>query len=305
MRPKDLFTRGQSREKFNSRKGRYQTAAMTRICVECAVPMRFYRHLAPVKFRGERHVLCHRCGLFAPEPRCCGRVPIVREDGVRIMPEICYFEVRDPWNPLKKLPRETMRRIAGHLDYDDAINLGMVSQWMYREVKPAEMVPLHARYRFTNKLFLRQVPSPWSAVDEFGLPSPCFSTCPMLPCFVCFRIRDKKHFTEKQIKMSHDGPDEAWRMRCKSCLQKMYVERDAVLLARYRSYEMCEGCFVLKDKEKNCFYCTEWRRVGKIKGPAPRRDGFHVGSLDPYCGHSFLTDATFPLWKHRDDIRGK
>ena len=305
MRPKNLFTHGQSRDKFASRKGRYQTAAMTRICAECAVQMRFYRHLAPVKFRGERHVLCHRCGLFAPEPRCCGRITIVREDGVRIMPVICYFELRDPWNPLsslEKMPREVMRRIARHLDYDDAINLGMVSQWMYRKVNPAEMVPIHERYRFTNKLFLRQEPCAWSE-DEFGLPSGRLLSCHMLQCFVCFRIRDRKHFTINQIEMSSVDPIEAWRMRCKSCLQKLYVERDSVLLARYRSYAMCQGCFTLKDKEKDCFYCAEWRRAGIIKGPKPRRDGFRVGSFDSRREHSFLTEATIPLRKHGTTLK--
>lgn len=298
MRPKDFFTRGQSRDKFKSRKGRYQTAAMTRICIECAVPINFYRHLAPVKFRGERHVLCHRCGLFAHESKCCRRIPVLRDDGVRVIVAICYFELRDPWNPLsplEKLLPEIMLRVARYLDCDDAINLGMVSQWMYREVKPAEMVPLHERYRFTNKLFLRRDPYPWSADVEFDFPSRT-----MLPCFVCFRVRDRRHFTRKQIDMSHVNPDEAWRMRCKSCLQKLYVERDPVLLARYRSYEMCEGCLNLKDREESCFCCSEWRKVGKIKGPAPRRDGwngFHVGSYDPRREHSFLTDATWPLWK--------
>ncbi|SPN99037.1 uncharacterized protein DNG_02076 [Cephalotrichum gorgonifer] len=299
MLPKSSFSYGQCRDKFASRKGRRQTDNMTRICVHCAIETKFYQHLEPVRFRGEQHFLCHECGFFERGLERCRKMFVPEGDSGRFEVEVtvCYDDLPDPCeslSPLEALPRMPIQNIVWYLDYKEGLNLSMVSKWMYHVVKPAEFVPIHERYLFTNKVFLNRDPAPWRPHVNYDFPSRR-----KLPCFVCFRVRDKKHFSRRQIIMAHNDMDGYWRMRCNSCLYKLYIERDAKLLTRYYMYQKCETCLCLKIKGKSCICCAEWIFTGMLDdpskpGPRPWED-FHVGSYDPWRGKSFLTDANWPL----------
>ncbi|MBE3041494.1 hypothetical protein IMZ48_02715 [Candidatus Bathyarchaeota archaeon] len=297
MLPKNRFSHGQSRDKFLSRKGHRQTERMIRICMDCAVSNRYYAHLQPVFYRGAIHRHCHYCGSFSPEGACCKKLvePYEYMPVLLIETTTCFPKQYKPGSDLsnlEKLPRNVVANIAKFMCYQDAISLGRVSQWMYRTVRPAEMAPLHERFLFTELRFKNRKPAMWRPQKRHD-----FLKSERLPCFVCFRVRDKKHFSERQISMADENQWHHWRLRCNLCLHRMYVDGDEELLARYKSYKRCSLCMCLKARGTNCQFCREWWAVPEPVHPmqiTPVEETHHVGSYDPWRGRSFLTPATYP-----------
>ena len=315
MLPKENFGRAQCRDKTLSRNGRKKTEKMTRICMACAVQTKFYRHLKPVKWQGVRQYHCHQCGHIGPAGQCCRRVykPYDHMPVVCLHHLVCYSphqqpEAAEPLAPLESLDEGIMKKIIQFLEYRDAINLERVNRHMAYIVEPTQMVPIHERYLLTNERFTGRLPIPWRC--PLGITD--FLTRVKLPCFVCFRIRDSKHFSKRQIVMAQNNPRGYYRMRCSSCLVKLYVECDQTLLAQYNSYRMCPGCWCLAAVAKKCENCAEWAVTGKPlhdppypipKMPLPKMTDTEIfesmiGSPpDPRREYHFLTPETFPLRK--------
>ena len=205
-------------------------------------------------------------------------------------------------SPLEKLPTEIIENIAKFLEYKDGINLGSVSKMMHH-VKPAEMIPVHERYVFTEQIFTQRKAFPWLKRDTTVHGN--YRSLRRLPCFVCFRIRDSEHFSDDEIDMADEDQETAWRMRCKECVHKMGVEGDEKLLRQFDSYEMCGECSCLKIKGKGCMNCKEWAGTVKMMKEGPRyptppcipASGPIVGSFHEWEGVSYLRPDSFPLAK--------
>lgn len=314
--PKKNFGYAQCRDKFLSRNGRSKTEKMTRICMACALDTRFYRHLQPVKWLGVLQYHCHTCGHIGPEGRCCKRVMMPYPDMpiLELPMLVCYrrprFEDVTPLSPFESFSEEIMRNIVQFLEYKDAINLSMTSHHMYDFVKPTGMVPIHERYLLVNEKFTGLIPVPWRRPPLIYN----YFARPKLPCFVCFRLRDNKHFSTRQKKLAQHNPRGYWRLRCHSCIHKMFVEGDHRTLVQYKSYRMCQDCWCLAIVDKKCENCAEWEATGKSWRHGPPYQALPVAPLpyasdtelfealigsppDPRHDFSFLTPETFPLRK--------
>lgn len=312
--PKGYFGRAQCRDNNLSRSGRRKTEKMTRICMGCAVRTNFYRHLEPVKWLGLRYHHCHQCGHIGTAGRRCKKVYEPYEDMPPASPPtlVCYDPDQEPgplasYSPIELLSEELLRNIVQHLSYLDAIELERTCKSMGYAIRPTKLLPIHERYLHVNEKFTREIQVPWRkgrAID--------FQAREKLPCFVCFRIRDKKHFSKKQIAMAQAEPRRSYRLRCGWCLDQLYLVGDKALLAQYNSYRMCPECQCLAAVAKRCENCAEWKATGKhLHGPPypipqmPLPEGTDteifermIGSPpDPRREYHYLTPTTFPLRK--------
>lgn len=275
MLPKDDFGDAQCRNKTLSRNGRMKTEKMSRICMLCAVGTKFYQELTPVKWRGVRHYHCHKCGHLVVEGE---RDTGVYETYGDMAPPCLHHLVC--WNPnslqepepsralsrLESFDKNIMERIIKLLRYKDVINLEMVNRQMARVIKPTKMVPIHERYLWTNEKWTGRIPEPKVRPPKIR----DFEILRKLPCFVCFRIREKKHFSKRQIAMAQDRPRRYWQLRCNSCIAKLYGEGDRELLAQLQLVLHVPGLLLPCGHRQEV---RELRRVGGDRLSHRRRSG--------------------------------
>lgn len=288
---------------------------MTRICMDCAVDTKFYRHLKPVNFQGRRYYHCHKCDRVGTAGRRCRYVWKPHEE----MPIMCLWVLEcydpdrkptyEPLSAIESLDEDIMKKIVQHLEYRDAIELERTSREMAFIIEPTKMVPIHERFLLTNEKFTGRLQHPKNIPKIIT----DFHTRAKLACFVCFRIRDSKYFSQRQIDMAQHNPDTYYKLRCNTCLGKMYEQGDQKLLDQYSSYRMCPACHCLAVKSERCENCAEWKATGKpLDGPpypipAMRRSWLfdqtenfeaEIGSPpEPRRSYHYLTPETFPLRK--------
>ncbi|KAK3292424.1 uncharacterized protein B0H64DRAFT_406629 [Chaetomium fimeti] len=119
-------------------------------------------------------------------------------------------------------------------------------------------------------------------------------------CFGCFRIREKRHFSDKQYRLSRKlCSGEYWRRRCWECLRRFYHPQlaDADARARFHRQVLCETCNCLRYVDEDCHGCelkseqiAEWTRLKRQKAEAKRK---------AVC--MWDSDYIMPSWLNEED----
>ncbi|KAF4447515.1 hypothetical protein F53441_8999 [Fusarium austroafricanum] len=236
----------------------YDISWSARFCLDCTATLQTQRHLKPVASAGCKliYYFCHNCGDYRTKSAKCQGKRIcsdLEEDEVVEALSLCAKPRRKPQG-FEILPKHILAKISSFLGLLDVIHLAQASRELNDIVKPNQWVPLHNRYRFVHDTWINRVRDvEFDRIKEF-------------PCYICCKIHPKTKFTPKQLEMSKDEPETAWKMRCQPCVWLMGRSDKSITRIEHRRREICGTCGCIKYARKTCGGCLELFAQGAV-GP--------------------------------------
>ncbi|KAM5346454.1 hypothetical protein ACJ41O_009459 [Fusarium nematophilum] len=242
------------KSKFQRKKGMYRTHDAERCCFDCAAKLRLHDHLRPISNGKLRYYFCHNCGRYETKSARCHGKRLDEESGedeVATALSLCTTP-HHPQHGLEALPTHLLIRICSSLEFPDLLHLKQASRALKDAVEPNRWVPLHTRFRFIR--------DKWT-LDTLDVERDDIAS---YPCYMCFRIRPKESFTQKQLELFDTRPETAWKLRCRGCLSKMDRGKKSFVRVEHKRRRMCEICKCIWLARRTCGGCLELYRQGGI-----------------------------------------
>jgi hypothetical protein len=291
MLPKEGFGNRMRAAKSGSR-GERLTDEAARFCLDCARKDLQYDHLCGFRYGKVMYYFCHKCRRYQTKSTKCEKI-LENVDGNMVTRTICWQEgVVDMTNAtafLNRLPEHILKQVVTHLDYRDAIYLAQANRKMAAVVQPVPWVPIHRRYQFVQKKWKE-------ATGNMDSNEPIADFL-MLPCFACFRVKDKANrFTSTQLRFADSEPASRWKLRCKGCVQRLYHTPNNSAVREFRLQIMCQTCNVLRKKREPCRGCEGLFERGEIDRIPTPEDMWNIVNTDDFL------DGIENLWSLEEDV---
>ncbi|KAH6894224.1 hypothetical protein B0T10DRAFT_479859 [Thelonectria olida] len=261
--PQEKFAKKATTDR-KSKRGAAFTNKRERTCFDCAGKHRVYEHLHPISNGKLRYYFCHNCGQHKTKSVQCQGPRQDTDSGIAGVLDMCDVKAPKRRTGLEALPTHILKNITSHLGFHDAIVLATVSHVLRDTIKPLKWVPFHTRYRFVHDKWHGDV------LDDAAEAHKTY------PCYTCCQIRPKAKFTKIQVNKFHKYPETAWKMRCQSCIQRMYRGQKNLMRLDHKRRYMCEICKCIKIGGKTCGGCLELY----VKGGIDRRTMYPVKQMD-------------------------